>query len=88
MYFRISSKECGGRQQLSLIGRVDAVEIRMRDRRTGHPHMHLTGTCVIHHLNNLHRRGAAHDAVVHQDDALALDRHAIGAVLQPHAQCA
>ena len=78
----------GGGQQLILLGRVDAVIVRMGDRRRGDAEMHLAGAGVAHHLHDLHRRGAAHDGVVDQHDALAGDHGAVGAVLQPHAELA
>src|SRR5690606_11822344 len=56
--------------------------------RAGNPHMHFLGAGGTHHLDDLPRGGAAHDAVVHEDDALALDVHAVGVVLQLHAQIA
>ena len=43
---------------------------------------------IAHHLDDLHRGGAADDAVVDQHDALALDQRAVGVVLQLDAEVA
>ena len=50
--------------------------------------MHLPGAGAAHHLDDLHRGGAAHDRIVDQDDPLALDHGAVGVVLQAHAEMA
>ena len=50
--------------------------------------MHLLGAGVAHHLHDLHRGGAAHDRIVDQHDALAVDHGAVGAVLEAHAELA
>ena len=42
--------------------------------------MHFLGPGIAHHLHNLHRGGAAHDAVIDQDDALALNEMPVGIV--------
>ena len=54
----------------------------------GDAHVHLGGAGVAHHLDDLGRGGAADDPIVDQDHALARERHAVGVVLQPHAQMA
>ena len=46
------------------------------------------GAGVAHHLHDLERGGAAHDRVVDQHDALAVDHGAVGRVLEAHAQVA
>ena len=50
--------------------------------------MHFPSARIAHHLHDLHRSCAADDAVVDQDDPLALDQGAIGIVLQLDAQVA
>ena len=50
--------------------------------------MHLGRAGIAHHLHDLLGGGAAHDAVVHQHDALAGDVRAVGVVLQAHAEMA
>ena len=50
--------------------------------------MHLSRARLAHHFNNLAAGGAAHDGIIHQHHALALQHGAIGAVLQLHAQIA
>ena len=75
-------------EQLVALGRVDAVEIGMGDRRRGDAEMHLARARVAHHLHDLHAGGAAHDRIVDQHDALALDDGAVGVVLEAHAELA
>ena len=41
--------------------------------------MHFLRAGVAHHLHDLARGGAAHDGVVDQHDALAVDHRAVGA---------
>ncbi len=48
--------------------------------------MHLLGAGLADHVDDLGRCGAANDAVVDQDDALAFDRCPVGVVLQLHAE--
>src|SRR5579862_3028940 len=50
--------------------------------------MHFTGARISHHLNDLHRRRAAHDRIVDQHNAFAGHYGAIGAVFEPHAKLA
>ncbi len=50
--------------------------------------MHFTRARFAHHLNDFDGCRAAHDRIVDQNDALAGDDRAIGAVLQPDAQFA
>src|SRR4051794_39861859 len=50
--------------------------------------MHFAGTGIAHHADDLFRRGAAHQRVVDQDDALAFDRGAVGRMLHAHAEFA
>src|SRR4051812_42088862 len=50
--------------------------------------MHFAGTGIAHHADDLFRRGAAHQRVVDQDDALAFDRRAVGRMLHAHAEFA
>ena len=60
----------------------------MGDRRAGDAEMHLAGAGLAHHAHDLHRGGAAHEAVVDEHDALAVDDGAVGRVLQAHAELA
>src|SRR3546814_17469147 len=60
----------------------------MPGRWAGDPHVDLARNCVTHHLHNLQRRRAAHDAVIDKDDALADDGGTVCIVLQLHAQMA
>src|SRR4051812_34462783 len=50
--------------------------------------MHFAGTGIAHHADDLFRRGAAHQRVVDQDDALAFDRGAVRRMLHAHAEFA
>ena len=61
----------GRGQELVPLGRVDAVIVRVRDRRRSDAEMHFAGAGLAHHLHDLHRGRAAHDRVVDQHDALA-----------------
>src|SRR5580704_6753944 len=75
-------------QELVALGRVDAVETRIGRGRRGDAHMHLASAGLAHHLDDLHRGGAAHDRIINQDHALAVDQAAVGVVLQAHAEMA
>ena len=75
-------------EQLVPFRRIDAVIIRMGDRRRGDAEMHFARAGIAHHLHDLHRSGAAHDRIVDQHDALAGDHGAIGAVLEANAELA
>src|SRR5713226_1017446 len=66
-----------GGEQLFALGGVDAVIVRVRDRRRGDAEVHLLGAGLAHHLHDLHRGRAAHERVVDQHDALALHRRAV-----------
>src|SRR6476660_7465597 len=50
--------------------------------------MDLAGAGVAHHADDLFRGGAAHQRIVDQDDALALDRGAVRIVLHADAEFA
>ena len=50
--------------------------------------MHLARARFAHHLHDLDAGGAAHDRIVDQHDALAVDDGAVGVVLQAHAEFA
>ena len=50
--------------------------------------MNLRGAGLAHHLDDFHRRRAAHDQIVDQHDPLARDDRAIGVVLEPDAEFA
>src|SRR5215472_2893768 len=77
-----------GGEKLAALWRVDAVEAGMGRRRAGDAHMHLPGAGGSHHLHDLLAGGAAHDAVVHQNHASALDRGPVGIVFQLHPEMA
>ncbi len=77
-----------GGEQLARARRVDAVEVGMRDGRARNAEMHFRGAGLEHHLHELLRRGAAHDAVVEKNDALATERAGVGRVFQLHAELA
>src|SRR5207249_3480137 len=76
------------REKLVALRRVDAVIIRMGNRRRGDAEMHLLGPGLAHHLHDLHRRGPAHYGVVDENDALAADHRTIGAVLEANTELA
>ncbi len=78
----------GRGQQLAALRRVDAVVAAVGRRRGGDAHVHLLGAGGAHHLDDLLAGGAADDAVVDQDDALALQHRPVGVVLQLHAEVA
>ena len=88
MNCRMPSKSWVAASSLLALGRVDAVVVRMGDRRRGDAEMHLFGAGIAHHLHDLARRRAAHDGIVHEHDALAFDHAAIGGVLHAHAEVA
>ena len=50
--------------------------------------MHFARAGIAHHFDDLHRSGAAHDRIVDQYHALAVDMDAVGVVLQAHAEMA
>ena len=62
-----------GRDQLAARGRVDAVVAGVHGRRRGDAHVHLARAGLPQHADDLARGRAAHDRVVDQHDALALD---------------
>ncbi len=78
----------GGGEQLLALGRVDSIEAGVGGRRRGNPHVHFRRAGGANHLDDLGRGGAAHDGIVHQDHALALDRGTVRVVLQFHAEVA
>src|SRR5690606_18471705 len=75
-------------QQLRSFRRIDAVVATMPGRRAGDAEMHFPGAGVAHHLDDLHRRRAAHDGIVDQHDALAFDQLAVRVVLALHTRMA
>src|SRR5260221_6619619 len=60
----------------------------MNDRRRSEPEVYLARAGVAHHAHDLFRGGAAHQRIVDQDDALALDRGAVGRMLHADAEFA
>src|SRR5437763_3979250 len=71
-----------------MVWQIDAVVIGMDDGWRSETEMHLARAGVAHHAHDLPRGGAAHQRVVDQDDALALDRGAVGRMLHAHAEFA
>jgi len=69
------------REELRALRRVDSVEAAMARRRRGDPHVDFARAGVAHHLHDLHAGRAAHDRIVDQHDALALQQRAIGVML-------
>src|SRR5450759_173717 len=60
----------------------------MNDRRRCEAEVDLARAGVAHHADDLFRRGAAHQRIVDQDDALAFDRGAVGRMLHAYAEFA
>src|SRR5690606_14481111 len=92
---RVDTDELGHRpdrhargEQLGLFRRIDTVEARGSRRWGGDAHVHFLGAGIANHLNDLLARGAAHDRIVDQHHALALDHLAVGVMLQLHAHMA
>ena len=69
------------RKKLLPVRRIDAIKAGIGGRRTRDAEMHFGGSGVAHHLHDLFRRGAPHDGIVDENDALALDHRTIGIVL-------
>src|SRR4029450_44437 len=69
-------------EQLGPLGGVDAIKAAVLRRRRGDSQMHFPGPGIAQHLDDLHAGRAADDAVVDEDDLLALDQGRIGIVLQ------
>src|SRR5262249_35592050 len=65
-----------GGDQLAAGRRVDPVEARMGGRRCADPQMNLARARIAQHLDDLARRGAAHQRVIDHDHALAVDDRA------------
>src|SRR5690606_14151997 len=70
------------------VAEVYAVVIGVLDRRAGDAHVDLLRAGLVQHLRDLAGGAAAHDAVVNQHDALALDGLPERAVLHAHAAVA
>ena len=62
----------------SMRGRIDAVVARRNCRRRADAHVDFAGSGFAHEANNFSAGGAAHDAVVHEHDALAIEKSAHG----------
>ena len=60
----------------------------MHRRRAGDAHVHLGRAGFADHLHDLQRRGAAHDRIVDEHDALAGEHVAVGVVLEADAHVA
>src|ERR1700736_6448874 len=76
-----------GKQFLTL-GRVNAIEARMRCRGACYPHVDLFRGRRAQHLNDLYRRRTAHNRVIYQNDAFSRDQATIGVVFHFHANLA
>ena len=73
-----------GHQQL-LVRDIGAEVAGVLERRCRHHKVHLGGTGVPQQLDDAGRCGAAHDGVIHQHHALALDRAGNNVQLDAHA---
>ena len=65
-------------EQFVSFRRVDAVVVGMGGSEGGYVEVHFAGAGIAHHLDDLARRRAADDGIVHEDNALAADDGAIG----------
>src|SRR3989344_5374183 len=74
---------CGN--QSPLFWRINAVKIRVLDRRRGNEKMHFLGPCLKQHLYYLPRSRPAHDGVVENDDALPTDNFGKRGEVRPYA---
>src|SRR6266508_1016475 len=75
-----------GRDQLLFRRRVYAVIARRDGGRAADAHVDFGGARVAHHLDDLFRSRAAHDRIVDQDDAVALDQVAHRIEFDLHAE--
>ena len=73
MNLRISSTDWLAAMSSGAGRRVDAVVAGVHRRRRRDAHVHLARAGLPDHLHDLARRRPAHDRVVDEDDALALD---------------
>src|SRR5215469_4326712 len=72
----------GGGDQLFARGSVHAIVTGRNGRRATDAHVHFPGSGVADHAHDFAAGGAADDGVVHQDDALALDKATHGIELE------
>ena len=72
------------RHQLVARGHVDAIHIGVHHRRRGAGHIDLGGTGFARHLHDFAAGGAAHDRVIDQQHAPALELAADHIELLPH----
>src|SRR3989344_4664131 len=77
-----------GSEKLVALRRVDAVEIGVGDRRACDAQMHFLRARFIHHLHDLDGGRPPHQAVVHENDALAVHDGAVRIVFELHAELA
>ena len=77
-----------GREQVGTLAGVEAVEARPAVRRRRHPEVHLGRARFAQQRDDLTGRGAAHDRVVDDHEALALDVVAQRVQLEPHVGAA
>src|SRR3546814_17432217 len=76
------------REQLGPFRRIDTVKAAMPGRWAGDPHVDLARTCVTHHLHDIQRGRAAHDAVIDKANAFAVAEGTVCIVLPLHDQMA
>ena len=77
-----------GGDEMLFAGRIDAVEARGDGGRTGDAHVDFSRASGPDHANDLSRSGAADDAVVDEDDALAFKQGPAGVELHADAKVA
>src|SRR5262249_30873025 len=75
-----------GGDELVLRRRVHTVEAGRDGRWARDAHVHLFGPRVAHHADDLTAGGAAHDGVVDQHHALALEQRAHRVQLELHSE--
>ncbi len=73
----------GGGQQFFFFGRVDTVKAGPSGGGGRNSEVHFGGTGIQDHFLDFTAGGAAYHAVVHKDDAFALDQGAVDVQLQP-----
>src|SRR4029077_19823111 len=75
-------------KQATAVRQIYAVIVGVHDRWRREPEVDLAGAGVAHHADDLFRRGAAHERIVDQDDALAFDGGTVGGMLHAHPELA
>src|ERR1017187_1848732 len=77
-----------GGDQLFLGGSIDSVKAGRDGGRTRDSHVHFFRPGIANHADDLAAGGAAHDRVVYEDNAFALEQAVNGVELQLHAEIA